>query len=341
MIDLNSLLYSNEISKEAVLKEISQYQIFSYYVGSEFDIGTPFCSPLRNDNVPSFGVFNSKQYPGTLLFKDLATGQSGDCIVLVMKMYGLNYGKALWKIACDFGLVIGSNERERIKQLLPKDKKINTEKIRLGIKSRSWQIHDKKFWKSFGITKATLEKYNVVPISHIFFNGNPYKTEHHAYAFVEYKDGVTTYKIYQPYSKHNKWMNNHDFSIWQGWSQMPEFDNSLVITSSLKDTMSIVDVCNYNSVSLQAETTAPKVHIVEELKSRFKKIYILYDNDYDKEINWGRKYGKVLSEKFDLIQIEIPEKYKSKDFSDLVHNHGTTAAKSIFLEIINYDNKKR
>ena len=34
--------------------------------------------------------------------------------------------------------------------------------------------------------------------------------EKYAYAYIEFKDGLPTYKIYQPFSENYKWLNNHD-----------------------------------------------------------------------------------------------------------------------------------
>jgi hypothetical protein len=33
----------------------------------------------------------------------------------------------------------------------------------------------------------------------------------------------------------------------------------------------------------------------------------LYDNDYDKEVNWGREFGEKIADKFNLMQIEIED----------------------------------
>ena len=99
--------------------------------------------------------------------------------------------------------------------------------------------------------------------------------------------------------------------------------------------MAIVNVTGIPAVSLQTETIIPKAKIINELKFRFDNIYLLYDNDYDKEINWGREFGLKLSEEFDLCQIEIDEEMKSKDFSDLVKNHGTKEAGEYLKSLLN------
>ena len=75
--------------------------------------------------------------------------------------------------------------------------------------------------------------------------------------------------------------------------------------------------------------------VINELKSRFTDIYILYDNDFQSEENHGRIYGKHLSTLFGLKQIEIPDKYKSKDPSDLCKNYGREVVKTVILTLLN------
>ena len=79
------------------------------------------------------------------------------------------------------------------------------------------------------------------------------------------------------------------------------------------------------SISLQAESYLPKQHVVQQLKDRFRKVYVLYDNDFNStKENYGRIFGKTMAESFDLIQLEIPNKYESKDPSDLCKKLWTT-----------------
>ena len=73
---------------------------------------------------------------------------------------------------------------------------------------------------------------------------------------------------------------------------------------------------------------------MQQLKDRFKKVYILYDNDFKNEAetgqNPGREAAKSIAEAFDIIQIEIPSSYKAKDSSDLYKQYG----KDIFLRVL-------
>ena len=94
--------------------------------------------------------------------------------------------------------------------------------------------------------------------------------------------------------------------------------------------MAIVEHTGYNAVSLQCENVLPKDSVIEELKERFGLIIILYDNDYDKEENWGQIFAKQLEEKTGFISRKINDEHCSKDFSDLIKNVGIKKAVEIF-----------
>ena len=333
-MDLNSIIYDERLTKESILKFISELDIYSFYIGKEVLSLKPINSPLRRDNIPSFSVFYASK-SGKYLFKDFGNGMSGDCFTLVQIMYGLSYNGALERIAIDFGITTSSISPS-IKPIskVSIQKLSNKEKVNLQIKSKRPSSKDKDFWSQFGITPQVLSKYLVKVVDLIFINNNIINPKTNCYAYLEFKDDTPTYKIYQPFSKEYKFMNNNDYSVWEGWTQMPSTGDLLIITSSRKDVMSIVSTTDYPAVALQSESVLPKKQVIEELKSRFKDIYILYDNDFNSNENNGRKYGANLANAFNCIQIEIPSEYESKDYSDLVRNHGQHLAKNLLESLI-------
>jgi len=331
------------ITKTELMRFITDYEIYCMYC--DFDaihnkgIGK---SPLREkDDKHSFGFFIGEN--NEICFNDFVLGK-GDCIRFVEKMFGLSHFEALSKIAIDANLdgyfivkntfktnVNTSNVSKTRKEIM---QELN--QSYLGKTSRPMQLFDYVFWNKFNINKSTLEQYRVQAIDyiHVGIDKKIIKTDKYAYCFIEFKDGKETYKIYQPFSTNYKWLSSHNESIWQGFQQLPPKGDILIITKSLKDVMSIKNTIGIPAVALQSESMTPKESVIEQLKNRFKKIFILYDNDFDKEQNWGRIFGKKLADKFNFIQIEIDEEYKSKDFSDLVMNYGTKIATEHLLELI-------
>lgn len=333
-INLNKKL----VTKSELLKYVSPLDIFNFYSGKELKLKKVTLSPLRKEKNPSFALFASG---GEIFFKDFVLG-GGDCIKFVKIMFGLNFMDALSKVVVDFDLRDKFLYKDVYRTVNNNFKKVNQKEVIekqsktvINIKKRKWQKHDIIFWSNFGITFNTLKHYRVLPVKYIFLNSNIIKADRHAYAFVEEKDNRKTYKIYQPFNKKIKWLTTHDNSIWQGWEQLPKSGYNLIITKSLKDIMAITSIMGISSTGLQNEGVKPKESIVKELKNRFENIYLLYDNDFDSETNWGREFGKKISKIINIAQIEIPSKYKSKDFSDLIQKKGIKKSKTILNKIIN------
>lgn len=329
------------VTKEGLMKKVSDVDVFRYYIGKEINLNSSISSPLRKDSNPSFGFFRGNS--GEICFKDFVLG-SGDCIKFVELLFGLSFFDAMSKIVVDFSLTNDFECRLEVpttkNQYDNRDYKTRQEildseqETKLGKKSRPWEAHDFAYWYRHGIDPETLKKYQVEPIEYLFINNKPYYMSKYAYIYKEYKDGEETFKMYQPFNKDFKWLTNHDGSTWQGWEQLPVAGNYLIITKSLKDVMALNNLTRYDAVALQAESVKPKEHVIKELKDRFAAIFVLYDNDFDKEVNWGRQLGNAFCKEHDLVQIEIPDQWKSKDFSDLVKNHGRETAVKILEKLL-------
>jgi len=329
-INLNSIVFDKRITIESLFKMLSQEEIFSFYIGEDIRNSGLVSSPFRDDKVPSFSVYYHRDQQNVLMFHDFSTKDTGDFVVLVMKLYGLDYLNALLKVAFDFqlsGYDVSANKVKMANMVRIREQK----PVIIGINKCEWLVQDKDFWSSFGIKKSTLEKYNVVPIKYVFYNGNPVPCDPLAYAYREYKDSELSYKIYQPKSKNKKfkWINNANHSVHQGYTQLPKTGDLLIITKSLKDVMSIHDVAGIPAVGLQSESVTVKNSVMDEYKSRFKRVICLFDND---------KAGVELTEKFvklyDVSYILIPKQKGVTDFSDLVNVTNKENANKILNNLI-------
>lgn len=311
-----------------IYNKVSDIDILTFY----FNITKLPCiinSPLRQDNHPSFGLYCS--YNGKIYYKDFAKKDvKGGMIDLVSNYYNLTFSETIYKI---YKEVVTNTKNVNISYSNKSiSNKVNNQKVtNLNVKIREWKDYDFEYWKQYGISYKTLQFCNVFPISNIFKNDNIFTADKYAYVYVEFKDNITSLKIYQPYSKF-KWCNNHNSSVWDLWNQLPKKGEYLIITSSRKDAMCIWENTLIPSTSLQGEGYPVKSQVIEELKTRFKNIYILYDNDFDKLENYGHNYGKFLSDTYNLNQIEIPLIYLSKDPSDL---YKSLENKNEFKNIIN------
>ena len=91
VINLNKKL----VTKESLLKEIDDWDIFKLYIKEDIDLKKNISSPLRTgDDRPSFGLFIGEN--AEICFNDFVLGK-GDCIKFVMLKFGLNFFEALSK----------------------------------------------------------------------------------------------------------------------------------------------------------------------------------------------------------------------------------------------------
>jgi hypothetical protein len=326
------------ISKSAILSQHNELEIFQRYIDKEINIGgKPIISPLRKEKNASFGFFVGEN--NEICFNDFKLGK-GDFIQFLRLKYDLTYFEALSKVACDFDMQDDYICKKSDKEIFTKNNNNVTKKelltnytgYNLNKRARKWMAHDVLFWNQYGIGKKTLDFFKVEPIDYIFIGDNCHSADKYAYCFIEVKDGIETYKIYQPYNEKYKWINNHNNSVWQGWTQLPEKGEDLIITKSLKDVMCIYEITGIPAVSMQSENVLPKGHVFNQLNERFTYISLLYDNDFDSEINWGREFADKFAKEFGLIDCFIKDEYKCKDFSDLVKMYGKEKAKNILLK---------
>lgn len=351
-LNASEITFKPLITKEIILSKFTSLELFKLYI-PELVVNKPMLSPLRDEKNASFSIFESNNN-GNFLFKDHATGVCGDIFKFLTEKFPITYHQALGKVCLDLGLndnyrcglinkeIVELKSVEEIENL----KKVNIPFIKkvkkiITIRERNWEIHDIKFWSEFGIKLSTLNTYNVVPLLSFYINDNIILADRYSYAFKENKDNETTFKIYQPYNIHGyKWRTTQNKSVWHGWTQLPEYAEIVVLTKSLKDVMAIVDNTPFAAVSMQSETVVPKAEVLQELSDRFNTVVLLYDNDYGKLTNVGQKQAQKILTSFpdmsNLVNVRIPDKFQSKDFSDFIKDWTNIWATKELIKMINH-----
>lgn len=303
---------------EDVHRVTTQAQITSYYLEVK-DIPCIICSPLRRDEKPSMGIYSPN---GTEVnFIDFGTGERGSIFTLLRKMWNTSFADTLKKIYEDFARFSSSvSVRASIPSCRIVGNPDHSRSIDMQCKVREWRDYDIEYWESYGVPLKWLKYADVYPISHkiIIKNGNSYVfgADKYAYAYVEFKEGKTTLKIYQPYNKSGfKWANKHDKSVISLWTKVPEYGDKICICSSLKDALCLWANTGIPALAIQGEGYSISNTAVSELKRRYKEIYILLDND-----DAGLQDAVKLSESTGFTNIVLPKKYGEKDISDLYHS---------------------
>lgn len=294
----------DNITLDWILSKVTEYDIYAKYIG-QFKVGMIYNSPFRKDKNPSFGIYYSKRTK-QLLFKDHGTGECGNVIKFVSLFTGKTEYSDILSDIVDKLNITNNTKLVSSKQYIPP-----TETV-IGVVRQEFTDVDINYWKQFNISINTLKKFNVNSIKYYLCNGivkGTYKRENPMYAYKVYNN----FKIYRPLAdKYTKWRNNlTDYDI-QGYEQLPQKGDILFITKSMKDVMCLHEM-GYPAVSPSSESTFLPKDVLEQLKTRFKRIIILFDRDVA-----GVKRSRKLSRETGLEAMFINKKFKAKDVSDAV-----------------------
>ena len=305
------------VSLRDLLEKISDYDIYSYYLGS-FKPGKLMNSPLRaNDKIPSFAIFPGKT--GGLLFKDHGTGESGNAIKFVKLYKRIQTRDELEKELLKIVRKVNPNQTTRTTMY---GSRLSSNEVNIGVVRQQFTEVDKRYWKQFHISIDTLKRYNVFSIKYYLSNNvvrGIYKDDNPMYAYKVYDK----FKIYRPLaSKYTKWRSNLTNEHVQGLEQLQDIGgNLLIITKSLKDVMCLHEM-GFSAIAASSETTFIPDDILESLRAKWKHIVILYDRD-----KTGMKKAREYSKQYKIDAIFVHKKFKAKDISDAVKANGFFAVK--------------
>lgn len=312
------------ITKDFILSKVNQESIMQHYTGQDVNSKKLFTSVLRTDNHITVGYYKSRS--GILYMHDFATNEHLDCWNVVMKLFSCSYYQALDIIAKDFGLIEGNHQISTFK-VIPEIKETESAKIQVQIKDYTQEELD--WWLQFGINKKLLKKYHVYSLQHVFLNGelkftSSPKCPIYGYYFGKDKNGEDKFKIYFPFKQDYRFIGNLTQKILQGYKQLRDSSDLLIINKSMKDTMAC-RALGFDSVSPNSETTFPNEKQIEEFKKRFKHILVIFDNDKPGLHNlWlvRKKYPE-------LNYFWIPKELGAKDLTDLIKLVGLDKVKEL------------
>lgn len=279
---------------------------------------------LTGQDVKILSVFNPKDSNPSLCvfmkqdkycYKDFSADKGGDAISLVKNLF--NY-KTRWdavqKIIVDYNDYLLSNGKYAVTEFRKRAKyQISNYKI------RNWTDVDEKYWSRFKITSKILEFYNVSPLSEftMTLEGTDKSINlRGARIYGYFKKTGELYKIYQPKSEDYKFFKvaNHI----QGYDQLTYEVPYLVICSSLKDAMSFTRLGFKNAEVIAPDSENSKLpeKVIEELKSRYKAVCTLFDND-----EAGLRAMMSYKELYDIPGAHLK---LEKDLADSIEAHGIT-----------------
>lgn len=275
------------------------------------------------ERTPSMCIYvdRNKQYK----FKDFSTGKGGSAVDLVKELKNLSFHKACQIIIENYNDFVLHNNGGYDMEEFEKASKYKVSKY----KTRSWTTQDQYFWTQFNIGSKLLEAYHVKPLeSYCMTKDDKELCIKGLYLYGYFKADGSLYKIYQPKTLDKKFIKVTSYV--QGWEQMSQ-QNNLLITSSLKDVMSVKSLkLKIDVIAPDSENTMLKLDVMEDLQNRYKKIIVMFDND-----DAGIKSMQAYKEKYPFIEIALLP--MSKDISDSIKDYG---AKEVLMRLVPILDKK-
>lgn len=308
------------ITKEYILRYLSEETIFERYLGFYPKLGTFYTNPLRKDEFPgcSFFVRNSDN---RLIFNDHAWKQF-DCIDVVMQFYSFRYKRALKAIAEDFNLIGGGTDNKAgdkaIVNVLNKAAIVSNSQIR--VIRKPFTREEVKWWNKGGlvVTEKELIEDGIYSISQfaIFFNDEIVVERAKLRMAFAYHHGGYNYQLYfaNEKEKKNKFRNSRGLKL--GDLNKLQYDvNYVVITKSKKDCF-FLRRFGVNAFYVINEKVILDPEFIAELRKTYAVIFTLFDNDYT-----GKKQSIVYKKKYKTIPLLFPEE-EGKDVTEVLDSFG-------------------
>ena len=247
---------STGITKISILNEITEIEIFEYYLGIRVQLNINIVSPtiLRSDDKSPGCAF---WYNGEKIkYIDRSKGINEDCFGIVKLIHGGNFNDTLLRIASDFNL-FGRTPITTYKKDVSQDSnfiplgKLKLEKKVFQYQIKDWSLVDKKYWKERYLDSRILNEWKVRSISSAFINGRciyVYEPTDVGYVY-EFDDG--TVQFYFPFrnksSKNKKFITNSNIIL--GWEKLPKSGENVIISKSYKDIILLSELYGFPSVA--------------------------------------------------------------------------------------------
>jgi hypothetical protein len=309
------------LTQESILKRITEYDIFKYYMPGDWRPNIPTNSPFREDRNPSFIISNKY---GNLNFIDFGdTKFRGDCFHFVKQLFNFpSLDETLKKIDNDFGLGIStgkfSDNYKKITGQYKQPESAGKRYVKIQVLPKKFTREELAYWNEFHQDISDLKREHIYSIKKVFLNKKRFNLGDTSLAFGYYYDGY--WKIYRPQeSKKRKWMpNNVPITMLDGLP-LAKCD-TLFINKSKKDYMVIKKIFP-DTCAVQNEGIACfSKENIELLRDHSSKQVLSFDSDIA-----GVQSSLEITKMFGFDYCNVPKRYLAeniKDWADLGRKYG-------------------
>lgn len=311
------------VDKTFIFSRISEEDIFHKYLGIFPNTEDYFTNPMRDDTHADCKFYRNSA--GVLKFKDFAGGINWDCfnVVEAVEADVHNFYDAMRRVARDFNLYEEKVNYEVVADFQRK-MQLKRKSASIKVKRRSWDKSDLEWWSNEQIkSRDVLDQFHVACVDVAWLNDNiiyRYSKNDPCYVFWF---GEYDYKLYFPLRKTGRFLQTKG-DILQGYLQLPEGGDILILTKSYKDVICMSTFGIY-AVAPMSEANLITVEQFEELSNRFFKIFSLMDRD-----RTGMRMAQMLRKTYDveplLFETEnnyFKRKEEPKDFTEITKAYGT------------------
>lgn len=326
------------LTPEEILKRITPYDIFRYYMGStKWELNEATYSPFREESNPSFLIGNRQ---GDLSFIDFAdTDKRGDCFAFVQKLYSLpTFNDALRLIDKDFGLGISdSSNLGRYEKIVSSYKQPEQVKEKhysvIQVVTRKFTNEELAYWNEYYQDIDDLRREHVYSIDKVFLNRKrfPLKDTELRFGYL-YDD---KWKIYRPFSeKRNKWTpNNVPITAMDGKDNILNCHTAF-ITKSKKDFLLIKKIFPCVCAVQNEGIGCFSKENVEYIKANSDRQILGFDSDVP-----GVRSSQQITKMYDFGYCNVPRSLlpEIKDFAEWGRVKGLKEIENYFVKKGLYD----
>lgn len=306
--------------------------MYEFYLGYSINTYSHFKSPFSNDSTPSFKFKFSNNFK--LTWKCFSTGKGGDIVDLVSELYNLSFKDSLNKIVYDYSKFSSNNKRSVVYNNF-KNSNTNNNYDYSKIEVVLFNKFPKSFidyWKLFYIDEKLLELYNIKPAKEVWINDKLYSVYRDENIIIRYLVNQR-YKIYKPLetNKKYKWRTNFNNKCIFGYLQLDYSLDHIIISKSSKDVL-VWRLLGYNAITLPSESSRLWKELVDWIKSKFKYVVTILDNDLpgittmiDYKNKWNIPY---------IILPDLGVEYQCKDLAEVIYSIGYVETKVLINKLI-------
>lgn len=303
------------LTQENILKRITEYDIFKYYMPGEWRINQITNSPFREDRNPSFLISN--RY-GSLSYIDYgATEFRGDCVNFVKQLYALpNLNETLKKIDIDFGLGIsGGIATERYKTIVSKYKQpeedLGKRYVKIQVQPKAFTNLDLQYWNEYHQDISDLKEEKIYSVGKIFLNKKRFSFDETQPCFGYFYEGH--WKIYRPFeNKKRKWLpNNVPITTLDGRSRIEKGVKKAFINKSKKDYMVIRKIIESTCAVQNEGIGCFSPENIEFLRENSEQQILSFDSD-----EAGVRSSQQITEMLGFDYCNVPKQYLAENIND-------------------------